>query len=313
MRVKSVCFFLHCTKCAHSWRNTHIGLYLPLGLFFVFGNIFLPDEVQWANLINSFCNITFQYQFRLVLSTLNFSATLLSKEWFHILDTAMNSERYENHIIKRIKCWPVSTEISCLSAITVIIIIRLSLSTYCVVSIREGRTQALCAWGELSPRSWSHAAVGLGPVAALDCRCCVLQQLLLQKLGGVVAFIWVLSEKELRSTKHYFSQFFHKPKQDTGTNSSCALVKKTCWGCNVIFDIRERRDLPMKLQLVMQKVRFEHDRRGHGRNNWGWQVTMYAGTLPCWLGCCSLILCTTCGADGTQNSPGNAVCWWKYG
>lgn len=111
------------------------------------------------------------------------------------------------------------------------------------------------------------------------------------KAWGVVAFIGVVSEKELRSTKHYFSQFFHKPEQETGTNSSYVLVKRTCWGYNVIefFGIRERRDLPTKLQLVMQKVRFEHDRRGHGRNNWGWQVTMYAGRLPRWLECCSLI------------------------
>lgn len=111
------------------------------------------------------------------------------------------------------------------------------------------------------------------------------------------------------------ANFFHKPEQEAGTNSSYALVKRTCWGYNVIqiFGIRERRDLPMKLQLVMQKVRFEHDRRGHGRNSWGWQVTMYAGTLPCWLGCCSLIFRTTCGVDGTQNSPENAVCWQKYG
>ncbi len=92
------------------------------------------------------------------------------------------------------------------------------------MSIRE----ALCAWGELSPRSWSHAAVGLGPVAALDCRCSVFQQLLLQKLGERWPSFQLDLNRNLDPPNITLANFFHKSKQETGTNLSCALVKKTC-------------------------------------------------------------------------------------
>jgi len=78
-------------KRSYSWRNPYRLIYfsyLPWILFFFYMYIFLPDVVQWINLIKIFCNITFQCQFRLVLNTLNLCVRLLSKEWFHILDRA---------------------------------------------------------------------------------------------------------------------------------------------------------------------------------------------------------------------------------
>lgn len=98
------------------------------------------------------------------------------------------------------------------------------------MSIREGRT----AWGEVSPRSWSHAAVGLGPAAALDCRCYAFQQMLLQKLGEWWPPLELCLKRNIDPPRITLANFFHKPEQETGTNSSYSLVKRTCWGYNVI-------------------------------------------------------------------------------
>lgn len=92
------------------------------------------------------------------------------------------------------------------------------------MSIREGKI----AWGEVSPRSWSHAAVGLGPAAALDCRCYAFQQMPLQKLGEWWPSLELCLKRIVDPPRITFANFFHKPEQETDTNSSYALVKRTC-------------------------------------------------------------------------------------